>query len=115
MQLFFLGVRQNVPKLIFLITDGAQNPKKSRDNKQIYDPVKASQAMIDRGDTLFVVGIGRRLKTLELEAIARDPKKVFIAESIEKLISDEFIKKISNKLCTGVKEAKRMHFFNCTG
>ena len=44
-----IGQRKGVSKILFLITDGNQNPKQSRDGKIKYDPVVASQPMIDRG------------------------------------------------------------------
>ena len=52
-----IGQRKGVSKILFLITDGNQNPKQSRDGKIKYDPVAASQPMIDRGkkkNTIFL-------------------------------------------------------------
>ena len=47
------GERDGVSKIVFLITDGNQNPKQSRDGKVQYDPVVASQPMVDRGMSEF--------------------------------------------------------------
>jgi len=47
-----IGERDGVTKIIFLITDGKQNPKQSADGKFIYDPVVASKPLIDRGNVI---------------------------------------------------------------
>jgi len=47
---FVPGMREdpNVKKIIYLITDGEQNPKLSP-NKQVLDPAVASQSLYDKG------------------------------------------------------------------
>ena len=43
-----IGDRKNVRKILFLLTDGVQNPKVGEDGKP-FDPVAASQPLYDRG------------------------------------------------------------------
>ena len=43
------GARDGVSKIVFLITDGKQNPEQSPDGKVAFDPDVASQPLIDRG------------------------------------------------------------------
>jgi len=46
-----LGERADVRKILFLLTDGEQNPKVGR-NGVAYDPVAASKPLYDRGNVL---------------------------------------------------------------
>ena len=56
--LLHLGMRSDpkVKKIIYLITDGEQNPKKHKD--KILDPVEASQKFYDEGVIIFAIGVG---------------------------------------------------------
>ena len=86
-------------KIIFLITDGYQNPTKNKATGKEYDPVATSKRMYDAGVKIFVVGIGTDLQKQNLVEIARDKSRVYYAETIKKLISDEFVKSVAKKLC----------------
>merc|ERR1711962_345316 len=100
------GHRPNVKKVLFLITDGKQNPKKDRKTGEVFDPVAASQIMVDNGVQIFGVGIGTNLDTNQLNNITRDASKVYYAETIDKLISDDFVNEVSKKTCDKSGELK---------
>jgi len=93
------GHRPNVKKVLFLVTDGKQNPKKDDRTGKAFDPVAASQIMVDNGVQIFGVGIGTNLDTHQLTNITRDRSKVYYAETIEELISDDFVKQVSTTTC----------------
>ena len=93
-------------KVLFLITDGKQNPKKDRRTGEVFDPVAASQIMVDNGVQIFGVGIGTNLDTNQLNNITRDASKVYYAETIDKLISDDFVNEVSKKTCDKSGELK---------
>lgn len=84
--------------MVFLITDGAQNPKKDR-NGNVLDPVKSSQALIDRGIKIFAIGIGADLNEDDLVAIARSKDRVKTVTSAATLATDEFVRSLAEQTC----------------
>jgi len=101
------GVRDGVRKVIFLITDGRQNPEKDLRTGEIFDPVKASQRMYDKGIQIFAVGIGRRIVKEQLNAITRtDGSAVYYADDIEELIKQEFVDSLSAEVCVALQPPK---------
>ena len=51
------------------------------------------------GVQIFAVGIGTNLDKEQLNKITRDPERVYYAETIDKLISDDFVQQVSQKTC----------------
>ena len=99
-------MRENVPKVIFLITDGSQNPTKDG-NGNPYDPVAASQPLIDRGIQIFTIGVGNRSDNIdynELLKIARNKDQVKIANTAADLASEEFVKDLAAITCKVVRK-----------
>lgn len=94
---FMLGMREDVTKVIFLITDGQQNP--TVENGKVLDPVAASQGMYDRGIMIFAIGIGDKVNRKELNGITRDPKRVFVAKHPNELAKSDFVKRIAKDIC----------------
>jgi len=90
------GARPNMKKIIFLITDGQQTPRGSN-----YDPVKASQSLIDKGVKIFAVGVGVSANKTELEQITRYKDRVYFESTFDGILSSDFIKNVSKKLCLG--------------
>lgn len=90
-----LGMRASATKVVILLTDGTQNPKK-------YDPVKASKPLYDAGAKIFAIGISDGVDEKQLEDITRDKNRVFFAASFDKLDSSSFVDKITGQLCTAV-------------
>lgn len=91
------GARENVHKIIFLLTDGNQHPTVK--NGQIFDPVQASQNLVDRGAKIFVIGTKADLNISKLVAIARREDQVKIASRVEELVTDEFVQSVAEKAC----------------
>jgi len=95
------GVREAIiPRLVILITDGKQNPTKSNDKTEAYDPVQTSKPLYEHPNTVVIaIGVTKDVDREQLNQITRDPSKVSVVDSIEELISKEFVKQISKKLC----------------
>ena len=67
-------------KVIFLITDGKQNPK-----TDLMDPVKTSQS-------LFALRVGSQVNKKELQDIVRVKNRVFYENAFDAILQEEFIK-----------------------
>lgn len=101
-------MRENVPKVIFLITDGSQNPTEDRDGNP-YDPIAASQPLIDRGIQIFSIGVGNRSDNIdfkELVKIARNEEQVKIATTAAELASEQFVRDLAAITCKVVRKLK---------
>ena len=93
----FIGARSDIKKIIFLITDGSQNPLSGPEGA--YDPVKSSRPLYDDGAEIFVVVIGDDVDKKNMEEIARDPSKVYYAKTVADVASLDFVKNVSRELC----------------
>ena len=99
-------MRDDVPKVIFLITDGAQKPTEDKDGNP-YDPVAASQPLIDRGIQIFSIGVGNRSDNIDydqLVKISRSEKQVKIADTAADLASEQFVKDLATITCKVVRK-----------
>jgi len=94
------GARPNMKRLLFLITDGKQNPKKDKKTGEIYDPLPLSKTLIKDGVDIFAVGIGTNYDRAEMIAITQDESRVYNAADIEDLVSDKFVKDFAKKTCS---------------
>lgn len=92
-----LGMRDDVPKVAFLLTDGTQNPKQY--GRKVYDPVVSAKKLLDRGINIFAIGVGAQANSEELEIIAGDPNRVHMAEKATDLPAESFIRTIAEKTC----------------
>jgi len=88
------GARPNMKKLIFLITDGRQNPRNAT-----YDPVKTSQSLYDKGVPIFAVGVSSDVNKTELEALTRHKERVYYENTFDDILQTAFIKKVSKQIC----------------
>ncbi|XP_066928415.1 uncharacterized protein [Clytia hemisphaerica] len=88
---------KQVKKIIYLITDGEQNPKRS--GNRILDPVAASQKFYDDGVIIFAIGVGPLVNKDELERITRDPSRVFLANHPNELAGIDFVYKLASTSC----------------
>ena len=95
--MLYTGARENVDKIIFLLTDGVQYPKKEKG--QIFNPVLSSENLIKRGIKIIAVGIGSGVSRADLEKITRNADHVVKAESVSKLTSDEFVRSVAKQVC----------------
>ena len=87
-------------RLLFLITDGKQNPKSDKKTGEVFDPLPLAKSLIADGVDIFAVGIGTNYDVAELNAITQDQRRVYNAADIEDLISDEFVKDFAKKTCS---------------
>ncbi|XP_065672703.1 uncharacterized protein LOC105845300 isoform X5 [Hydra vulgaris] len=94
------GARKNVPRLLFLLTDG----KQETNDDGAEDPVNVAQLLRDRGVEIVAVGIGKGVNHLELNNIAGSSDKVFLAENFDELVKQDFLKKIKEGTCLGNTE-----------
>ncbi len=89
--------RPNVRKLLFLITDGRQNP--DFENGKRLDPAKEAENLHLSGVQVYAVGIGSKVNHTELSLITKDKSKVYMASDFKELVSDAFVSKVSKRLC----------------
>nr|XP_047139372.1 uncharacterized protein LOC101240329 isoform X3 [Hydra vulgaris] len=90
------GARNDVPNLLFLLTDGKQEPEMPLTH--ISDEIK------QKGIQLFAVGIGAGANKTELEKIVGNPENVFMVDDFDKLLNGDFLKKVKQGSCSSVLE-----------
>lgn len=81
------GHRTNANKVLFLLTDGSQTY-----STDVVDNTLISKNIRFSGTEFLVLGIGKGVNEAELAGIAGGKEKVYIAESFDKLNSNEFVK-----------------------
>ena len=74
-------------KVIFLITDGKQNPK-----TDLMDPAKTSQSLFAAGVKIFALRVGSQVNKKELQDIVRVKNRVFHENTFDAILQEEFIK-----------------------
>ena len=89
-----------IKRVIYLITDGTQNPKKV--GNTVFDPVVASQKLYDNDVAIFAIGVGNLVNAEELEGITRDKNRVFLAGHPSDLVGKDFYLKLASKTCDEV-------------
>ena len=78
--------RYNVPRLLFLLTDGQQT--RSGD---FIEPTVAVMPLREIGIKILVIGISSAVDKDELEQIAGDKKNVHIVKGFKQLLDFEFL------------------------
>lgn len=99
------GARASIPKILILLTDGAQTKQTG-----YIDPAFPAEELRKAGVYLVVIGIGSKVDVAELKHMAGDTGTYYTAASFDELISDDFIRNISKTACPG-KKAKKKFFF----
>lgn len=89
------GARAGLPRVLVLLTDGAQTGDGAT------DPAIPAQELRDAGVYLVVIGIGAGVSPDELKKIAGKDGKYFTPTSFDELITDKFIQSISQTTCPG--------------
>eukprot|EP00794_Sanderia_malayensis_P005127 gene5127-5775_t len=92
------GARNEVKKLVFLITDGRQNPG-LKFGKRL-DPVQTASPLHERGIPIYAIGIGNRVRKHELVEITRSPSNVYTVKNFDQLLDDVFVELVSEQSCT---------------
>ncbi len=88
------GARAGVPKILFVLTDGAQT-----NDIDAVDPSEIAKTIRESGVTVIVIGIGSKVKTGELTRIAGDQSKMYLAKNFDHLNSAAFLQRLSNNSC----------------
>ena len=91
---FYSGLRDDTVKIIILLTDGVQNPKK-------YNPAAVAKSLLSKGYIILAVGISPDVNEAELEAITQNKDNVFYGDSFDELDSFQFIDQITGSVCPG--------------
>lgn len=91
--------RPNVKKLLFLITDGKQNPDNIGGVR--LNPADQAEKLHLGGVQIYAVAVGSKVNLTELQSITKDPRKVFSVADFDELINDAFVKNVSRLLCQG--------------
>lgn len=89
-----VGARSDAPRIVFLLTDGSQTA-----SADAVDPAIVAKQLRDDGIQLIVIGIGKKTKVAELQAIAGNNANVYLAKDFDELKSTEFVQKISKVGC----------------
>ena len=90
------GARAGLPKILLLLTDGSQTPSADAE-----DPATIAEELRKSGITLLVVGMGSGVNPTELAKIAGGDDKAFSAATFNDLLSDDFMKSVQDKACSG--------------
>ena len=99
----------SVKRIIYLITDGTQNPKQL--GSQVLDPVVTSQQLYDNDVAIFAIGVGSLVSADELERITRNPDRVFVVNHPNELVGKDFYLNMASKTC---KEVGKIFFIFST-
>ncbi len=91
------GMRVKVPKILILLTDGAQT--KAAD---AIPPAQAVARFHDAGVKVIVIGIGSGVKVDELKMIVKSPENLFLAANFDQLKSETFVNSIIGSTCTQI-------------
>ena len=92
------GGRANVPKILFVLTDGTQTKDKDAQNPSGI----AAQIREKYGAVIFAIGIGQRINRAELAGIADGKSRVYLAKNFAELKSTEFVTNIARTYCEGI-------------
>jgi len=87
------GARKGVSKIIFLLTDGKQNPVRT------YDPIKVAKTLLDKEVKIFAVGITNSVDQEQLEAITGETERVYYSDNFHSLTEHNFMKTIADATC----------------
>lgn len=96
--------RPYVKKLLFLITDGKQNPDQIGGSP--LNPSTQAEKLHRSNVQVYAVGVGSKVNITELEGITKDPKKVFRVSDFKQLIGNAFVQNVSKQLCDGVVKSR---------
>ena len=89
---FLSGLREDTTKIIILLTDGVQNPKK-------YNPAAVASKLIAKGYNILAVGISKEVNEAELESITKKKDNVFYGDTFDDLDSFSFIDQLTGTYC----------------
>ena len=107
--------RPNVKKLLFLITDGKQNPNNI--GGVPLDPAAEAEKLHLGKVQIYAVAVGSKVNLTELQLITKDPRKVYSVADFEELTSDAFVSNVSKQLCEGATQGRfskiRIIFHEC--
>lgn len=82
------------PKNVILITDGSQSSQPDAVSLSVI-----SDEIRKLGVNLFVIGIGNTVRVRELNLIAENPEKVYLASHFNELQSNPLVKRVSEDIC----------------
>lgn len=99
------GARRGVKKLMFLITDGRQNPDHWFGRK--LSPTLEAQPLHDSHVQLYAIGVGDRVNRTELEQITRSENKVYTVDNFEELLDDKFVNLVALKSCIEIIKLRK--------
>lgn len=93
------GMRQNLPNVLFLITDGSQTMPPDEGSEGAVPPAPIAAQLRSQGIEIICVGIGAEVKEEELVKIAGNSANVYTAADFHVLVSPAFVNKIKEKAC----------------
>ncbi len=97
-----VGARSDAPRIVFLLTDGSQT-KSSNAKDPTPNPAIVAKQLREEGVQLIVIGIGKKVKVAELQAIAGNNANLYFAKDFDELKSRDFVQRISKASCENGK------------
>ncbi len=102
------GARENVPKLLVLLTDGKQT-----DDADAIDPGNIATELKQSGVRLIVIGIGNEVDDKELLHMAGEKSNIYKATDFNELKSFAFVESVSKTACKLCKLRTNFVFSIC--
>ena len=93
------GMRLDVPKVLVLLTDGAQTVEDGA-----IAPSKAVEPFHEANIKVLVIGIGSGVKKDELRSVVKSDNDLYLAEDFDKLTSTDFTNSVSGAACVKGKQ-----------
>lgn len=103
------GMRPGVKKVVILLTDGKQQPPATRldGREKVFPPEVVAGALHNRDIPIQAIGIGSRVDEKQLQSITRSPESVYLVDSFDDLVNDDFLRRIAGTTCS---EQKKVFF-----
>ncbi len=99
---FFLGyqngARTNVPKVLFVITDGSQTGSYTQARRTPAELLKKMNVPI------IVLGIGGVVNKAEMDILAGSSKNVFLSKDMDTLISPDTLDRVIKTACDSIRK-----------
>lgn len=92
------GARGNLPKVLVILTDGAQTKYKG-----YTDPHEEANKLREDGVIVLAIGIGHHIDYEELDDIAGGDGKGYLVKSFDHLLKSSFKTDLSKKICKSTR------------
>ncbi len=88
------GMRSDVPKVVFILTDGKQTKAPGSES-----PAQAIIPFHESNMKVVVIGVGSAINREELAGMAKSDKDIYFAKNFDELISSQFVDTVTALSC----------------